>query len=230
MADDRFDGLFMNAVQQSQGIENFFDNLFGFMRRKTDFFSAKDKSRGMVISAFEKSEKLFNEDKARQALIARKKAEEKAKQEAAEAAARQQTAEPAADSSCVEVTDEEARQIELEEAAKKAGKPVPTPAAKIDEEKKEEGEGEEKGLKPNHMNGSSTDKYTWGQTLEEVTVNVILPEGATSKTMSVSLTSKKLVVKMKTGAVIVEGDWHKAIKTDDSLWCIETDSSGKKFL
>jgi len=184
----------------------------------------------MVISAFEKSEKLFNEDKARQALIARKKAEEKAKKEAAEAAARKQPAEPAADSGCVEVTDEEARQIELEEAAKKAGKSLPTPAAEIDEEKKEEGEGEEKGLKPNHMNGSSTDKYTWGQTLEEVTVNVILPEGATSKTISVSLTSKKLVVKMKTGAVIVEGDWHKAIKTDDSLWCIETDSAGKKFL
>ncbi len=37
--DERFDGLFMTAIQQSQGIENFFTNLFGFMRRKTDFLT-----------------------------------------------------------------------------------------------------------------------------------------------------------------------------------------------
>ena len=160
----------MNAVQQSQGIENFFDNLFGFMRRKTDFFSNRDQSRGLVIKAFEKSEKLFDDDKIRQELIARKKAEEKAKKDAAlaaEAAARKQTsAQISEDSGCVEVTDEEARQIELEEAAKKAGKPLPTPAAakKNDEDKKEgeEGAEEEKGIKPNHMNGSTTDKYNWG--------------------------------------------------------------------
>ena len=29
----------MNAVQQAQGIENFFEALFGFMRRKTDLFT-----------------------------------------------------------------------------------------------------------------------------------------------------------------------------------------------
>ena len=34
-----FDGLFMQVVQQSQGIEGFFDNVFSFLRRKTDFFS-----------------------------------------------------------------------------------------------------------------------------------------------------------------------------------------------
>jgi hypothetical protein len=39
MAEERFDGLFMNAVQQAQGIENFFDSLFGFMRRKTDLYT-----------------------------------------------------------------------------------------------------------------------------------------------------------------------------------------------
>jgi len=40
MADDeKFDGLFMSAIQNSQGIDNFFTALFSFMRRKTDFFS-----------------------------------------------------------------------------------------------------------------------------------------------------------------------------------------------
>lgn len=65
MGDERFDGLFMNAVQQSQGIDNFFDNLFGFMRRKTDFFTLEDKSKTMVLSHLERHAKAFSEDKMR---------------------------------------------------------------------------------------------------------------------------------------------------------------------
>ena len=40
----QFDGLFMSAIQQSQGIHQFYDNLFSFMRRKTDFFTQEEKS------------------------------------------------------------------------------------------------------------------------------------------------------------------------------------------
>ena len=50
--DERFDGLFLNAVQQSQGIDNFFNNLFGFMRRKTDFYQAEELSREKVLAHF----------------------------------------------------------------------------------------------------------------------------------------------------------------------------------
>jgi hypothetical protein len=46
--EERFDGLFMTAIQQSQGIDNFFNNLFSFMRRKTDFFTLADKSKAIV--------------------------------------------------------------------------------------------------------------------------------------------------------------------------------------
>jgi len=41
---DKFDGLFMTGVQQSQGIDNFFDNLFSFFARKTDFFTVEDRA------------------------------------------------------------------------------------------------------------------------------------------------------------------------------------------
>lgn len=44
------------------------------------------------------------------------------------------------------------------------------------------------------------------------------------------MTSKKCCIKIKNGATILEGEWNKAIKLEDSPWCIETDSKGRKIL
>lgn len=45
---DKFDGLFMTAVQQAQGIDNFFDHLFSFFGRKTDLFSQEERAYTMI--------------------------------------------------------------------------------------------------------------------------------------------------------------------------------------
>lgn len=79
--DERFDGLFMTAVQQSQGIENFFGNLFSFMRRKTDLFTFDEKARSIVNSSLEEHLKLFQEDKKKEQLLKQKQEEEKKKRE-----------------------------------------------------------------------------------------------------------------------------------------------------
>ena len=126
----------------------------------------------------------------------------------------------------MEVTEEEARQIELEEAAKKAGKPLPE---KKSQEKKD-GDEEDKGALPNSANGGNLDAYNWGQSLQEVTCNVYLPDGTTSKMLNVVMTSKKCSIKIKNGATLIEGDWFKPIKLEDSPWCIETDGKGRKIL
>lgn len=39
MENNQFDGLFLTALQQAKGIDNFFDSLFGCLLRKTDFFT-----------------------------------------------------------------------------------------------------------------------------------------------------------------------------------------------
>jgi hypothetical protein len=62
MADERFDGLFMNAVQQAQGIENFFDNLFGFMCRKTDLFSQETQALTLVNRALTKHLEIYKKN------------------------------------------------------------------------------------------------------------------------------------------------------------------------
>lgn len=131
----------------------------------------------------------------------------------------------------MEVTEEEARQIELEEQAKKEGKPLPA-KEEAKTESKEEGEEDDKdkGLKPNNQNGADMKDYNWGQSLSEVTVNIYLPEGITSKQLSVAMTPKKCSIKVKGGATLMEGNWFKHIIEEDSLWCIETDAQNRKIL
>jgi len=49
---EQFDGLFMTAMQRSEGINNFFDSVFGFLLRKSDFFSSKGIFWLMLIKYF----------------------------------------------------------------------------------------------------------------------------------------------------------------------------------
>ena len=63
-------------------------------------------------------------------------------------------------------------------------------AAAAEENKAEGEEGkaeEEKGQIPNAGNGGTADNYTWEQTLGEVTVNIPIPEGTTSKMLTVDI-------------------------------------------
>ena len=80
--DGRLDGLFMTAVQQSQGIDNFFDNLFGFMNRKTDFLTQEGKAYEMVNKYLNKHITAHKQQREVQAAIEKKKAEMKAKEQA----------------------------------------------------------------------------------------------------------------------------------------------------
>jgi len=97
------------------------------------------------------------------------------------------------ESGVTEVTEEEAALIEAQEAAKKANPAAATvvaEAAAAEENKAEGEEGkaeEEKGQIPNAGNGGSADNYTWEQTLGEVTVNIPIPEGTTSKMLTVDI-------------------------------------------
>ena len=43
-AAQRYDGVLLSIVQQAGGIDGFFEAVFGFLRRKTDFFTDQSKS------------------------------------------------------------------------------------------------------------------------------------------------------------------------------------------
>ena len=187
--EEKFDGLFMTAVQGSQGINNFFNNMFSFLRRKTDFFTAPEQSRKIVVDTLEEHIRTFQEDKAREAALKAKQEQERKKREAKEAEEAAKRKQGGSQAQVEEVTDEEAERIMKEQEAKRK-RAEEGEDEKMSESPKKEGDGDkedekeddkDKGAIPNSGNGGDTDKYRWTQTLEELTVFVPLPDNITSK-------------------------------------------------
>jgi len=167
---------------------------------------------------------LFKEDKLREAALAKKRDEEKLKAKKAEEEKKAKDS----NTTCEEVTDEEAEKIMKEEAERKArlekGEDHETAVANK-EEKKEGEEGETKSNKqqPNPGNGGTTDKYEWIQTLDDLTCFIRLPDGITSKELQVAMTNTRLKAGIKGQTPIIDAEFHKKIKCDDSMWSLESD-------
>lgn len=218
MEDEKFDGILMSVVQQSQGINGFFDVFFGFLRRKTDFFAQPESGKLLLDKAFNANVDIYTEQKRIQ----------EAKQRAADEKKRRE--QELKTQKVVEITDEEAEKIAKEESAKKATHSAPTPVERAEpsSEMKKEGEEEEETGQIPVGNGGTTDRYTWTQTLGEVTTNFFLPQDATAKVLKVDVGVTKLKITLK-GQVLVEGEFYARIKADDHLWTIDT-IDGRKVL
>jgi len=72
-------------------------------------------------------------------------------------------------------------------------------------------------------NGDVTDKYSWSQDLHNVVVQIPLPQGTTSRQLTVRIKAKHVFVswKGKESEPIIEGELCEKVKVDDSLWSIE---------
>ena len=46
--DNKFDGILMTMIQQRGTIDGFFDGVFGFLRRNTDFFANQKKAEEII--------------------------------------------------------------------------------------------------------------------------------------------------------------------------------------
>ena len=63
-----------------------------------------------------------------------------------------------------------------------------------------------------------------------MTVNIKIPEGTTSKQLTVDIQKTHLKVGIKGQPLMIDGDFHKQVKKGDSIWCIETLGSGERLL
>lgn len=248
MAEDRFDGLFLNVAQQSQGIEPLLDNLFSFLRRKTDFFVGASQSqveetvmkavkKHSEISAKEEKEKKKRREKEelkKKELAEKKKKEEAAKKDAEAAAAAAASATKAApvedgvlelnddgtfDTSTATSTPRSVNDVKLDETSAKDL--ANAPLTEEEENKKAEEEEEDNTPPPPGNGGTVEGKYTWTQTLSDLMVFIKLPPGTKSKMLDITFTNSKYKVAIKGQNVLVEGEWHKRIIVDDTFWTLE---------
>ncbi|GLT63647.1 hypothetical protein SLA2020_361950 [Shorea laevis] len=85
---------------------------------------------------------------------------------------------------------------------------------------------EETGFRvPNKGNGLDLEKYSWTQTLQEVTVNVPVPKGTKSRLVVCEIKKNHLKVGLKGQPPLIDGDLYKPLKVDDCYWSIEDESS-----
>jgi len=223
MDDDRFDGMLMNLAQQVGGIEPLFDSFFGFLRRKTDFYTGAASSttaQETVLKAFKKNMERADED-SREKLAKEKKRkaeEEERRQRLAAEKAKQAKQE---ESRFEELTEEEAAQVKAQAAGAAAPAAAPAPSDA------KEGEGEEdegKGAIPVD-NGGTCDNYRWTQTLQDLQVVVPVPKGTKAKFIDVQILKKKLKVGVKGSAALIDGELHQSIKIEDSTWSVEDNAT-----
>lgn len=75
MSDSKYDGILYNIVQSTGGYDGFFDEIFGFLSRKTDFFSDSKKAEeilaktGIKYIGIEKKKKENQEKKLKEAKL-----------------------------------------------------------------------------------------------------------------------------------------------------------------
>lgn len=62
--DNRFDGILMTIIQQKGNIDGFFDSVFGFLRRNTDFFANQKKAEEIIVGTCKKNFDKFTADQA----------------------------------------------------------------------------------------------------------------------------------------------------------------------
>jgi hypothetical protein len=89
---------------------------------------------------------------------------------------------------------------------------------------------------PSLGNGLQGEKYSWTQTLSEVTITIPVPETLKGKDVTVVIEKTKIKIQLKnnissssstssSSSSILEGSLYKRIKSDDSAWTLESSSS-----
>ncbi|XP_022737786.1 protein BOBBER 1-like [Durio zibethinus] len=170
-------------------------NPVGFLEKVFDFLAKESDFLGKD-----------NVDKEIAAIV--RAAKEKSKNKAEEVA-------PKVEIKNKEVNEEK----EIKEEVKNAPMEVDKKENKMDEDTSS-------GLRvPNKGNGLDLEKYSWIQTLQEVTVNVPVPSGTRSRFVVCEIKKNHLKVGLKGQPHVIDGELFQSVKPDDCYWSIEDNCS-----
>ena len=211
-SEEKFDQMLMHIAQQHDGIDPLFDTFFGFLRRKTDFYTGAQShlAENMVMKSFKN-----HLNQAMKANAAKQVSDS------------YDAPMPQAETATIEEISTEGAKATKPSAPKKAK--VTTPQKEelsklVDESKLEEGEESEKGkLVPNSGNGANYSNYSFTQTLEELEVRVPFDVNfrVKGKDMKVEIKDKFLSVGLKGQEPAVKGELYAKILTDEAMWHID---------
>jgi hypothetical protein len=235
----KFDGLYLNVVQQRRGIEPLLDSMFSFLRRKTDFFDGPsgnhnpDLAIQKVMEVVQKHANIYTNEKK---LAAAK--QQKVKQQKKTVVNVESTKETVDTRNTS--TDEviELGQDGVFDASTATNAPNPSPPvsavqpqstaevadSKVTNNDSNNNEDTDKRGPPPIGNGGTVDgKYTWTQILSEVVVTVPVPQNTRGKDLNVVMTKNHLKIALRSALQhpIVDAPLTKPIVVDDSFWTVE---------
>ena len=165
----KYDSVYLGIVQSQKGIDNIIGTFFGFLRRKTDFFSQEERAKEIVLNHTRTQCAIFQRELELEAAARAARAAAPAPAPKPAVSAPRAAPAAAAPPAPTRPRIEEVRDEPEPSAAAAAGGPTDadkdaaTEIPSVDAS----AEGDPK-KKPNHGNGGDTDKYIWQQTLEDV--------------------------------------------------------------
>ena len=251
--DERFDGLYMTVAQTAQGIDPLLDTVFGFLRRKTDFFAGPpgqqqqetgntgtDLAMRKVQQVMEKHAKRYLADQQQKKSSSSSSSSSSNKKKKA-AATTQQVEQ--IEEGIIEMgrdgnfdvstttTAESPKKVPPAAMASVSTKDIPAkdviPESHSDDknEKSETSTKDEIPTPPLGNGGTVPGKYSWTQTLSEVTVSVPVPDNTRGRDLNITIAKKTLKVGLRGSSqadmIIPEAPLCKPIIIDDSFWTVE---------
>mmetsp|Transcript_14115 Transcript_14115/g.18855 ORF Transcript_14115/g.18855 Transcript_14115/m.18855 type:complete len:328 (+) Transcript_14115:33-1016(+) len=230
LREERFDGLLLNLAQQCQGIEPLLDTMFSFLRRKTDFYSASDRAKEMILKCYEKhlalaiktenEKKRLRAEEESRATTRREAARKKAVSVAATKAAKEEVSE------VVEMDADGSFDAEKISAAEETEDEVKEEISKMEEDPGNEDKKEEP---PPPGNGGKTSWGVWSQQLAELQMQVPIPANIKSRDLAIDIGRKHLKVQIKgQDKPLIDADFFQKVVVEECFWTLEEDAAGNK--
>lgn len=234
MSGEKFDGLLLSLAQQCDGgIDELLDSVFGFLGRKTDFFTGAsvDIINKKVMDKLNHHRKIAVEKYESEKAEKQRKQDEKEKKAKASAPVKDVPPERVpSDDVKVEktTTSESAKDIPPSEGVSNDVDNKDTENGEnetADSKSKEEDDEDDDPtkIKPNTGNGADYEKYSFTQTLGDVEIRI--PTGLSfpvkGKDIIVEFHKKRLFVGVKGHPAIIDGELCREIKLEESTWLLQ---------
>ncbi|KAG7391899.1 CS domain [Phytophthora pseudosyringae] len=200
----RFDALLAQLAQQHGDVEALLDSFFDFLHRKTDFY--------VVCSDPARLKMGFLPGQAQQKVL----------QAFRKFPIKSLDASGSGDAVANATSNALARTSTARSSAKHDSATARAPAAAKEEEPKPQLT--EDGKQVPVGNGGMAATYTWTQTLEDVSIQMELPQGTRAKDLECRIESTKARVALKSDPAepLLEGEFPGKIRADESVWSLES--------